>query len=89
MWTIKNVEVWLSGTDIVWVHEGEFGVGRKLEVNVTPEWMTVTASLNYQGRELTIKRITLDRATDNLWFLDNEGMEVAFNRAMNEGNDLL
>jgi len=89
MWTIKNVEVWLSGSDITWLHEGEFGVSRKLEVNVSPEWLTVTASLNYQDRELDIKRVTLDRATDNIYILDGHGMELAFNRAMNEGNDLL
>lgn len=87
MWTIKNVEVWLSGTNIIWVHDGEYGVGRKLEVDVNPEWMTVTASLSYEGKELTIKRLTLKRASDNLWFLDNDGMEVAFKRAMAEGHD--
>jgi len=86
MWTIKNVEVWLSGTDITWVHEGEYGVSRRLDVNVSHEWMYVSASLSYQGKEVVSKRITLDRATDNFWFVANEGMEVAFGRAMNEGH---
>lgn len=89
MWAIKNVEVWLSGTDITWVHDGEYGVGRKLEVDVNSEWMILTASLSYAGKELTIKRLTLERASDNLWFLDNDGMEVAFKRAMAEGYEPL
>lgn len=87
MWTIKAVEVWLSGTDITWVHDGEYGVGRKLDVEVGAEWMTVTASLIYEGRELGIKRLVLDRAVDNIYFLDGEGMEQAFKRAMKEGQD--
>ena len=89
MWAIKNVEVWLSGTDITWVHDGEYGVGRKLEVSVTPEFLTVCATLSYEGKGLVRKRVTLERASDNLWFLDNDGMEVAFKRAMAEGYELL
>lgn len=87
MWTIKVVEVWLSGTNVTWVHEGEYGVSRKLDVDVNHEWMTVTASLSYMGKELCIKRLTLERAVDNIYFLDGEGMEVAFKRAMKEGQD--
>jgi len=87
MWTIKNVDVWLSGTNITWVHDGEYGVSRKLVVDVNPEWMTVIASLSYVGRELTTKQLTLERAVDNLYFLDGEGMEDAFKRAMAEGKD--
>jgi hypothetical protein len=86
MWTIKTVEVWLSGTNITWVNEGEWGMTRRLDVYVAQDWMTVSASLNYQGKELVIKRLSLERATDNLWFLDDSGMEVAFGRAMNEGH---
>lgn len=87
MWTIKNVEVWLSGTNITWVHGGEYGVGRKLEVEVNHEWMTLTASLSYEGRELSAKRLVLERAVDNIYFLDGEGMENAFKRTMVEGKD--
>lgn len=87
MWTIKDVEVWLTSTNITWVHDGEYGVSRKLDVDVNSEWMVVTASLSYMGKELCIKRLTLERAVDNIYFLDGEGMEQAFKRAMVEGHD--
>jgi hypothetical protein len=48
--------------------------------------MTIYASLSYQGKEVVSKRLTLDRTQDNIYFLEGEGMEVAFGRAMNEGH---
>lgn len=85
MWKIKSAEVWMFSTDIVWEHEGEYGVTRRLDVNVTPNRLSFAASLTYRGRTLVYERLELDREVDNIYLLDSDGVEAAFKRVMDKG----
>ena len=85
-WKIKDVFVWLTSTDLRWVHEGEHGITHELWAMVAPNSMILESLIKFEGNTLVHKKLVLeDRIEKNVWLIDEPDLEKAFTLAMDEG----
>jgi hypothetical protein len=85
-WKIKDAYVYLTSTDLRWVHEGEHGITRELLAMVSENRMILDAFILFEGETLVRKQYVLeDRINVNLWLTDDYEIESAFAVIMDKG----
>jgi hypothetical protein len=85
-WKIKDAYVWLTSTDLRWVHEGEHGITLEMLVSVSPNRMSLDAMILFEGETLVRKHYVLeDRVEQNIWLTDEYEIENAFALVMDKG----
>jgi len=85
-WIIKDANVYLSSTDLRWVHDGEHGITRELLAMVSSNRMTLDAFIMFNGETLVRKQCVLDdRLNVNLWLTDDHEIEKAFAYVWDKG----